>query len=139
MNLLYVCTNMYFYTHHCLCPNITMKCLKAPFHRISQNPFLSWLLTSHLFPILKIYHYFLLIHSSSPEKSPVSSAQNVHSIFFLLSKYGILSRTVVSPAAFSRGGTFSSYSPVTLGPEVGVGIPFVPLCCFQTIVPSTHP
>lgn len=123
----------YVYMHTCcsLLPNITTKSLEVTLHGILQDPFL----TSYLFPILKIFHYFLLVHCTSLEKFHLSSAQKVPSILSLLPKNLTLSRTLVSSAAVSRGSSFSS-SPCTTGPGVGT---LVPLCCFQTIVPSDHP
>lgn len=128
---------MYMYTHHSFLPYITMKCFQTPFHKISQNPLLSLLLTSHPFPILRIFHYFLLIHNTSPKNSLYP--QNVPSTFFLLPKSDSLPRTLVSSAAISRGDSFSSYSSWRTGPGIGVGVLFVLLCCFQTTVPSIHP
>lgn len=74
----------YVYIHTCcsLLPNITTKSLEVTLHGILQDPFL----TSSLFPVLKIFHYFLLVHCTSPEKFHLSSAQKVPSILSLLPK-----------------------------------------------------
>ena len=128
-----ICTyiNMYVSIYTCcsLLPNITAKSLQ--FHGILKEPFP----TPYLFPVLKILHYFLLVHCTSPEKFHLSSAQKVPSILSLLPKNLTVSRTLVSSAVVSRGSNFSS-SPCTTGPGVGA---LVPLCCFQTIVPSAQP
>ena len=76
------------------------------------------ILTSHLFPILKIFHYFLLVHCTYQKNSIYPLLRRFLPPSSFTKKSDIPSRTLVSSAAISRGSSFSSYSACTTRPGV---------------------